>query len=334
MALALVTIARNEAACIQRMLQSVETIVDEIVVVDTGSTDETVELARAGGASVSHYAWNDDFSKARNFALSLTKCPWRLVLDADEWLLSGADVLQEIKQRSPDFVGQIEIVSGFTDPAYPSERFESRDRVSRLLPTGVTYVGAIHEQPTHQLPIVAVPVVLGHDGYEPLNLSRKGDRNLQLLHRSLEGEPFDSYLAVKYAKELKRFSRFEEASLVLRRVIKTLSESQTTPHWREDVVCLALEIFAETREFSAGLELIESEADELSASVDFWFCVGVFSFRIAENVPSAAREALARMESAFSYCLELGAKGERSRIVCGRESWLAERNLAAYRGAK
>lgn len=221
MSLALVTIARNEAACIKRMLQSVDAIVDEIIVVDTGSTDEASELARSGGASVTHYTWDDDFSNARNFALSLTKCPWRLVLDADEWLLSGADVLREIKQRSPDFVGQIEIVSGFSDPAYPGERFESRDRVSRLLPRGVTYVGAIHEQPAHQLPVVAVPVVLGHDGYEPHNLSRKGDRNLQLLQRSLEGAPTDSYLAVKYAKVLKRFSRFEEASRVMRRVIKT-----------------------------------------------------------------------------------------------------------------
>jgi len=56
MTLALVTIALNEAACIQRMLQSVESIVDEMIVVDTGSTDETVEIARAVGASVSHYA--------------------------------------------------------------------------------------------------------------------------------------------------------------------------------------------------------------------------------------------------------------------------------------
>jgi len=334
MSIALVTTARNEAACIQRMLQSVDAIVDEIIVVDTGSTDETVALARAGGASVSHYTWDDDFSNARNFALSLTKCPWRLVLDTDEWLLSGADVLRDIKQRSPDFVGQIEIVSGFSDPDYPGEKFESRDRVSRLLPRGVTYVGAIHEQPTHQLPLVAVPIVLGHDGYEPHNLSRKGDRNLQLLQRSLEGAPTDSYLAVKYAKELKRFSRFEEASRVLHRVIESLSDSHTMQNWREDVVCLALEIFAETREFSAGLELIEAEADRLPNSVDFWFCVGVFSFRIAEHVPSAAREALARMESAFSYCLELGARGERSRIVCGRESWLAERNLAVYRDAR
>jgi glycosyltransferase involved in cell wall biosynthesis len=77
MTLALVTIALNEAACIQRMLQSVESIVDEMIVVDTASTDETVEIARAVGASVSHYAWDDNFSNARNFALTLTKCPWR-----------------------------------------------------------------------------------------------------------------------------------------------------------------------------------------------------------------------------------------------------------------
>lgn len=333
MTLALVTIALNEAACMQRMLQSVEGIVDEIIVVDTGSTDETVEIARAVGASVSHYAWDDNFSNARNFALTLTKCPWRLILDADEWFLSGAEVLSEIKQRAPDFVGQLEIVSSFTDLDYPGEKFESRDRVSRLLPKGVSYVGEIHEQPRHQLSVVSIPVVLAHDGYEPHNLSRKGNRNLLLLQQLFERKSLDSYLALKYVKELKRFSRFQEASFVLCDIIRNLHAKNTTLSWREDVICLALEIFSETREFSAGLELIETEAEGLSTSVDFWFCVGVFSFRIAESIPSTAREALSRMESAFSYCLELGASGKKSRLVCGRESWLAERNLAVYRSA-
>ena len=95
MRLALVAIVKNEESCIQRMLNSVAAITDEQIVVDTGSSDATPELAAAAGARVFMYRWNDSFSDARNFALSLTKCPWRLFLDADEWLEDGADVLHD-----------------------------------------------------------------------------------------------------------------------------------------------------------------------------------------------------------------------------------------------
>jgi len=70
--LALVVIARNEARAIERCLSSARPWVDEMVVLDTGSTDHTVALARACGARVHHFAWVDDFSAARNAALAHT----------------------------------------------------------------------------------------------------------------------------------------------------------------------------------------------------------------------------------------------------------------------
>ncbi len=84
MKLALNMIVRNEAKNIAECVASVQSIVDEIVVLDTGSSDNTVDIARSLGAKVFHFEWCNDFAVARNEALSKVTAKWALVLDADE----------------------------------------------------------------------------------------------------------------------------------------------------------------------------------------------------------------------------------------------------------
>jgi len=77
-------IVKNEEKNLSRSLSSIMGLVDEIIVVDTGSTDHTPEVAKKLGAKVYHFEWCDDFSAARNFALEQASCPWIFSLDADE----------------------------------------------------------------------------------------------------------------------------------------------------------------------------------------------------------------------------------------------------------
>ena len=77
-------IVRNEASNLPRCLDSIRGLADEIVVVDTGSTDDTVAIAQRHGARVSTLVWQDDFSAARNASIELATCDWILVFDADE----------------------------------------------------------------------------------------------------------------------------------------------------------------------------------------------------------------------------------------------------------
>jgi O-antigen biosynthesis protein len=79
-------IVKNEEQHLARCLRSAKPVVDEIVIVDTGSTDRTRDIAAAFGARVADVSWSDDFSAARNAALELAGCEWVLVLDADEVL--------------------------------------------------------------------------------------------------------------------------------------------------------------------------------------------------------------------------------------------------------
>ena len=82
--LSLAMIVKNEAANLGRCLESVRGLVDEMVVVDTGSEDGTPALAQAHGARLGHFPWRDDFAAARNASLELCRGDWILLLDADE----------------------------------------------------------------------------------------------------------------------------------------------------------------------------------------------------------------------------------------------------------
>lgn len=200
--LALVMIARNESRCIERSLNSVREWVDEMVVLDTGSIDGTPDIARACGAKVEHFDWVDDFSAARNVALSLTQAAWRLVMDADEWLENGAEALQQLRHKIPDFVGQITVRSAFEQEGAGVEQAPSW--LSRVLPAGVTYSGRVHEQPVSALPRIRLPVVLGHDGYLPGPMSAKQGRNQYLLRLSLASDPEDAYLQYQLGEAVSR----------------------------------------------------------------------------------------------------------------------------------
>ena len=83
-------IVKNAARTLEECLASVRGVVDEIVIADTGSTDDTIEMARRSGARVISIPWEDDFSHARNISLAEVASDWVLSLDADERLDPGA----------------------------------------------------------------------------------------------------------------------------------------------------------------------------------------------------------------------------------------------------
>lgn len=86
-------IVKNEEGNIERSISAIKGQVDEIAVVDTGSTDRTVAAAARFGIRIYHYEWNDDFSAARNYALSKVTGDWVLLLDADEYFTADQEIV-------------------------------------------------------------------------------------------------------------------------------------------------------------------------------------------------------------------------------------------------
>ncbi|MGB8701181.1 MAG: glycosyltransferase family 2 protein, partial [Thermosynechococcaceae cyanobacterium] len=97
-------IVKDEAEPLPRCLQSVQGIVDELVVVDTGSRDRTIAIAQEFGARVYSWDWTDDFAAARNYALQHAQGNWILVLDADEVLLPDCVPHLQTLTQSPDLI--------------------------------------------------------------------------------------------------------------------------------------------------------------------------------------------------------------------------------------
>ena len=111
--LALVMVARDEARAIARALASARSHVDRMIVLDTGSADDTRGIARSCGAEVHEFAWRDDFAAARNAALSHSDADWNLILDADEWLDGGTEGLgaRTLPAGEGGFLGAIRVRS-------------------------------------------------------------------------------------------------------------------------------------------------------------------------------------------------------------------------------
>ncbi len=226
--IALVMIVRDEARCIERCLNSVRPWVDQMLVLDTGSRDATPQIAQRCGALVKQFSWVDDFSAARNAALAFTDAPWRLVLDADEWLVGGGEALAELRGDPPAFLGLIQVASRI-DPG----QTDAPSWLPRLLPAGVRYSGRIHEQPESALPRRRLRLRVAHDGYLAAQRAAKAGRNRRLLEMALAQDPDDAYWNYQLGKDLEVNSEFAQAEPCYARANAGAAADAA---WRHDLV--------------------------------------------------------------------------------------------------
>lgn len=332
---ALVMIARNEARCIGRCLASARPWVDELIVLDTGSSDDTVGIARAHGATVHHFTWCDDFSAARNAALAHSTADWHIVLDADEWIESGGEALAALRLQTPDHVGALAVRSDFAEHSGSATQggdgahapAQATSWISRVLPRGVRYEGLVHEQPRHQWPVHRLPVVIGHDGYAPEAMQRKGSRNAQLLRAALQANPGDAYLLYQQGKDHEVHDRFEEAHQAYAHAWP-LCPPQAA--WRHDLLIRWLFVLKQTRRLDEAVSLAEAEMPHWAHSADFFFTLGDVLLSQALAQPDAAEGLLPLIESCWLRCLELGDTPDLEGAVAGRGSHLAAHNLVVF----
>lgn len=220
MKLSACVIVKNEEKCLSTCLESVKNVASEMIVVDTGSTDRTVEIARQCGASVYHFEWIDDFSAARNFALSKATGDWIIFLDADEQLAaeSAPQLHQVIKQAQREQYDLIAVMLTNYDlsnnqpiSASPQVRLFRND-------PDIRYVGAIHERVvSDKAPLNVLfatdRVVVYHSGYSRSTVAEKekSKRNLALLFKEWNQNPKSSDLAFYISESYLIDHKFEEA---------------------------------------------------------------------------------------------------------------------------
>jgi tetratricopeptide (TPR) repeat protein len=222
-------IVRDEESCLERCLRSVEGAVSELIVVDTGSRDGTVELARRLGARVEVHDWPGDFAQARNLALGYASGDWVLVLDADEELLpESVPLLGSVLATTTAAAFKVTL-RNFNPPG-ETTRYEDvpLTRLFRNDPRH-RFEGAIHEQITPAIlrtggRVDALPaLVVLHHGYATTQAQGKSraERNLRLLEEAIARAPDDSFLRFQLGATLQAAGNKVRAEAELTRALET-----------------------------------------------------------------------------------------------------------------
>ena len=239
-------IVKDEEAVLEKCLASLQGIVDEIVVVDTGSTDRTMEIARRFGAVEGYFEWIKDFSAARNHALSLATGEWALWIDADEQL--DPSCLEEFETAvcRPHIGGfSIEIINYLDESGTITEFVHSPTRLFRRIP-GVQFSEPIHEQITPSLIALGLPwtplpaAKIHHDGYreELVKSKDKVKRTLEMLEKAVGENPNDPFQLFNLANTHFVAKTYQQAAETAEKCVRNLAASGA------DYGCSAFQIWA------------------------------------------------------------------------------------------
>jgi len=335
-AVTLFVMAKNEERCIERCISSAAALVDEVVILDTGSQDNTVELARGLGATVHVTEWPNDFAKARNLGLSFVRTPWVLSLDADEWVINAPDKLSSVVSASPRCdrifdVGMLMIRHSDTASQADLEG-ASRLWAPRLFPSHLRYTHPVHEVLVHSLKVERSSILLGHDGYEEEQREHKIGRNLPLLFERLKTTPEDGLLYYYIAQELRAQAVPELNPEIKNCFLESVSKMSDGHHLKEVVCREAISFFAATRDYDTGIKVIFESFSKGVRSAELSYLAASFLVNCARNQTRIDKSLL--LSVAEKMFIRVATESDlQSRVFVAEQDTklMAERSLKATR---
>lgn len=188
------TIAKNEAKNIARCINSYKGFVDEIIVVDTGSTDDTVRIAEECGATVLYFDWCDDFSAAKNFAIEASTGDWIIFLDADQYFCENCGKQVRRAIENAERKGTNAIFAREVNIDLSTGKLKSEVGIVRIFHADLRYHYPIHEsifspQGLKIMSVQKAQFFYYHTGYSSDRFVDKLERNLRLLQKEMDSGP-------------------------------------------------------------------------------------------------------------------------------------------------
>jgi glycosyltransferase involved in cell wall biosynthesis/Flp pilus assembly protein TadD len=329
--LSLCMIVRDEQEMLPRCLEAVAGAVDEIVLVDTGSSDDTVEIARSFGARVIEREWSGSFAEARNVSFDAASGDWLMYLDADEVLiaedtanlraLTGRTWREAFYLTETNYTGALEDGTAVTHNAL---------RIFRNRPE-YRFEGRVHEQIAHRLPgylperIEATAVRVEHYGYLAAvsDGREKSRRNIELLRLQQEEAPATPFLHFNLGSEYVAAGEVAAALGEFELSWDLVLGSEDRDRYEFTPALL--------RRLVGALRLSGREADALARAAEGLERFPDFTDLVFEQALALA--ALGETELAIEHherCIEMGdAPGYTSRVGCG--TYLPRIHLAELR---
>lgn len=221
--ISLCMIVKDEEEVLQQCLTSVKDLVDEIIIVDTGSTDGTKEIAKQFTDKIFDFKWIDDFSAARNFAFSKATMDYIFWMDADDIILEeDQKKFKALKEELTNDVDTVSMLYHIAFDEYNNPTFSFRR--NRIVKRERNYVwrGAVHEYLEFGGNVFESDVAITHRKKDKKKNIGPSDRNLKIYEKRLEkGETFTPRDLFYYSNELKDHQQFEKAIVYYQKFLDT-----------------------------------------------------------------------------------------------------------------
>jgi GT2 family glycosyltransferase/Tfp pilus assembly protein PilF len=303
-------LTKDEESFIVQCLQSVKGVADQIIVVDTGSTDRTVELAKSLGAEVYCTTWADDFSAPRNLILEHATGDWILMLDADEELPADQHAALRADLSKADAIAhRLPLVNR-------GQEAEGQSYIPRLFRNapGAHYYGRIHEQVFPSLlPLcktLGLDTALGtarllHHGYtkELVKDRNKIERNLRLLRLAIAERPAEPNLMMNLGLELVRSGDLDGGIVHYRDAFRLMSAqkpNEVVPELREVLLTQFTSHLYKVRAHDQVLQVLTSplakQGGGLTASMHFALGLSSYELKQYREAADHMRECLAKLK--------------------------------------
>ncbi|MDQ1271395.1 MAG: hypothetical protein QG591_25 [Planctomycetota bacterium] len=266
-------IVKNEEKFLFQCLESIKNAVDEIIIVDTGSTDRTIEIAQSSGAKVYHHPWKNSFSEARNHSLRYASCDWVLQIDADE-ALEQADIPFLHKLLTDDSYNAIFVAIYSELPGGRSKHYYTR--VFRR--GNAHYAGIVHNQLIFEGKAFQSEVKFYHYGYNlsEQEMQNKYKRTGDLLRQQLAENPNNIFVITNLIRNYRNEYNFNKV-IELGEKGLSLSELQTdfdSKNHRQRIYIDLAYAFVNTNQLDMAEKVCKDAIKEHPDSLDILFVMG------------------------------------------------------------
>lgn len=310
-------IVKNEQENLPRALGSIPEGY-EIVVTDTGSTDETVNIAKRYGAKIHYFEWQEDFSAARNACASQATGDYILAMDADEELPPDAD------RQIREFIGKFPNQAGCIYIHNSMEGSIKRHRMVRFYPrqSGFYFHGPVHEQIYRDgapASFEILPIQMAHYGYEDTEYERKNKsaRYLPYYEKYLKQYPNDGYMLYQLGK---LYSAMEEWETAERYLLASKEQEQFNRLYYPVMLVLLGYTWKEQGRSAEAERLLQPFAPMYSDFPDLFFLLGLLAMDTGN---------ISAVETRLTEALRIGDT-DKYTSVYGTGSFLAAYNLGVY----
>ncbi|MEA4826423.1 MAG: glycosyltransferase [Clostridium sp.] len=280
MKLSIAMIVKNEEKYIENTLKPLkklqEYIESEIIIVDTGSTDNTVAIAKKYTDKIYFHKWNNNFGDMRNISIKYCTGDWILVIDADEVLYNVEDLADLIKNNKLNkYNGALIKITNFKKTIENSISNGNICPLLRIFRNGtVGYEGSIHEQPKFKYPITDTNIRLIHYGYDNNNyelMEYKFKRNLNLLLVELEKDPNNIYVLFQIAVSYYMHRDLKEALKYIKMAYDEAGKDINNYIYVIDKYCF---ILYDLKEYYTLLKMAIEGLKSCRDFIDFYFYMG------------------------------------------------------------